>query len=108
MALPAFRDDGWLPEGHHSTNWEEIISVFGGGADSQRAHVLNNLLVWRDAVKQAGLSGLLVLDGSFISDKVNPGDFDAIFVCDATCEELVLQDVEAKRLTDYVLCKERG
>ena len=33
MALPDFRDDGWLPAGHHPTTWEELVVVFGGQPD---------------------------------------------------------------------------
>ena len=108
MALPPFRDDGWLPEGHHSTTWEDIIAVFGGDVESQRSRVLNNLLIWRNAVQQVGLSGLLILDGSFISQKIAPGDFDAIFICDEICESILLEDSLAKELTDYQRCKEKG
>lgn len=108
MALPPFRDDGWLPEGRHPTTWDEIEVVFGGEPESQRARVFSNLLSWRNEVRNAGLFGMLILDGSFVSTKVNPGDFDAIFVCDEACEERVIQEGEAKELTDYVRCKERG
>jgi hypothetical protein len=24
VALPEFREDGWLPEGHHAVTWEEV------------------------------------------------------------------------------------
>jgi hypothetical protein len=36
------------------------------------------------------------------------GDFDAIFVCDESCEQHMLDDPQAKALTDYQLCKEQG
>lgn len=63
---------------------------------------------WRHDVQASGLSGLLILDGSFISRKVAPGDFDAIFVCDEACEQRMLTDPQAKELTDYQRCKEKG
>ena len=69
MSLPAFRDDGWLPEGHHAATWEEIAAVFGGSPGSHRAVVFSSLLAWRDAVRGKGMSGLLILNGSFISQK---------------------------------------
>jgi len=37
MPLPAFRDDGWLPEGHHLAIWEEIIARSGDVPGSQQA-----------------------------------------------------------------------
>ena len=40
MPLPEFRPDGWLPEGHHPANWEEIVLRFGQGEGSGRAYHL--------------------------------------------------------------------
>src|SRR4051812_30002379 len=105
MALPAFRDDNWLPEGHHSTTWEEIIAVFGGNPGTQRARVLENVLDWRNRVRAKGISGLLILDGSFISAKVNPGDFDTILIMDEGVESILATDVEASLLINYAYCK---
>ena len=36
MALPAFREDGWLPEGHHAATWQEVALRFGGEPSSRR------------------------------------------------------------------------
>jgi len=69
MPLPEFRSDGWLPEGHHPATWDEIAACFGGAPGSRRAAVLSGLLSWRDAVRDQGMGGQLILDGSFISDK---------------------------------------
>ena len=108
MPLPPFRDDNWLPEGHHLTTWEEIIAVFGEEPGSKRAQVLANLLDWRDRVRAKGIKGLLILDGSFISAKPNPGDFDTIFIMDEGMEAILAQDVEASLLVNYAYCKQRG
>ena len=108
MPLPLFRSDNWLPEGHYTTDWEEITSVFGGVAGSKRAQVLANLLEWRDSVRAKGLAGLLILDGSFISAKADPGDFDTIFIMDMGVETILAQDMEAALLVNYVYCKQHG
>ena len=105
MALPEFRDDGWLPEGHHLTNWEEIMLRFGGEPDSQRRQVLSRLLQWRDAVRKRGMGGFLILNGSFVSQKTAPGDFDCLFIYDDATEQMVKEDEEAQALTDYLRCK---
>ena len=68
MPLPEFRPDGWLPERHHPTTWDEITRRFGGVPGS-RAAVLSGLLRWRDAACARGLAGLIILAGSFISQK---------------------------------------
>jgi hypothetical protein len=108
MPLPNFREDNWLPEGHHPTTWEEIVAVFGGASGTQRARVLANLLERRDRVRAKGLTGLLILDGSFISSRPEPGDFDTIFVMDEGMETILANDIEASLLVNYVVCKQNG
>lgn len=101
MALPAFREDGWLPAGHYIATWQEIALRFAGETDSRRAILLASLLAWRDAVRAKGMAGLVILDGSFISSKHTPGDFDLVFLYDEASEDLVRKDPEARQLTDY-------
>ena len=81
---------------------------FGGEADSRRAAILLSLLMWRDAVRAKGMAGLVVLDGSFISGKEAPGDFDLVFSYDEATETLVRHDPEAKALTDLQACRALG
>lgn len=103
MPLPEFRPDGWLPEGHHPTTWDEITRRFGGVPGSRRAAVLSGLLRWRDAARARGLAGLIILAGSFISQKAAPGDFDLFFLYDADAEALLKTDVEARMLCEIKL-----
>jgi len=92
MSLPAFREDGWLPGGHHPATWEEIAAVFGGLPDSRRAAIFAGLLAWRDAVRRKSMGGSLIIDGSFISQKAEPGDFDCIFVYNEASVKVLAQD----------------
>lgn len=108
MALPEFREDGWLPEGHYDVSWEVVISVFGGSPGSRRERVLHGLLDWRDRARSKNVSGLLVLNGSFISAQESPSDFDALLVFDDHVRELLENDIEAKGLLAYSSCKSRG
>ncbi len=107
MPLPEFRSDGWLPGGHHPATWDEIAARFGSAPGSRRAAVLSDLLQWRAAVRAKGMGGRLILDGSFISDKAAPGDFDCIFVYNVTSFQTVSQDSEALLLLDNTHCKGR-
>jgi len=107
MAIPDFRDDGWLPEGHHAATWDEIAERLGGEPGSKRATVLAGLLAWRDAVRAKGLSGLVILDGSFVSAKPAPGDFDLLFFYDEASEAVTKQDTKAAALVDNAKCKAR-
>jgi hypothetical protein len=106
--VPAFRSDGWLPEGHHQATWSEIRELFGGPPESVRGILVVRLLEWIDELKESGLGGFLILDGSFISSKQEPGDIDCILVLNLASEKIIKSNDKARDLTDYLKCKERG
>jgi hypothetical protein len=106
MAVPDFREDGWLPIGHHSITWEELIKVFGGQPETKRRRITELLVLWRDRAREHKITGRLLLNGSFISTKPEPGDFDAIFVGDDGIEEILVENDEARLLLNYQVCKE--
>jgi len=108
MAIPEFRADGWLPEGHHAASLEEVQARFGGSPGTQRAAVMSKLSAWIASIKRKGLTGMLVLDGSFISSKAEPGDFDVLLVYDDQFEEVAEADAEAAALINYSACKSDG
>lgn len=108
MPLPDFRADGWLPEGHHSTTWEEVSSRFAGEFGSRREQLLMLLLEWRDFVQAKGMGGLLILNGSFISHKEEPGDFDCLFIYNTVTAKIIEEDEEALELLSYDRCKAKG
>ena len=108
MPIPAFRADGWLPEGHHAADWEEISAIFGGGPNTQRRELLNRLLQWRDALRDKGMGGLLILNGSFISQKEHPGDVDALFIYDERSDAIIEADDDAALLISYNHAKSAG
>lgn len=80
MPLPEFRDDGWLPTGHHRAEWNEIAVRFGGKPGSHRADLTAKLLELYQALQAASVSGTILLDGSYISEKIEPGDFDILVI----------------------------
>lgn len=80
MAIPSFREDGWLPVGHHPATWEEVVERFAGDAGSGRAALTEKLLKFRDELRACGVIGYLLLNGSFISAKREPKDFDVLLV----------------------------
>lgn len=80
MPIPEFRDDGWLPIGHHKAKWEEIAVRFGGRPESRRADLTAKLLELHQVLQATGVSGTILLDSSYISDKTEPGDFDVLIV----------------------------
>jgi len=108
VAIPEFREDGWLPEGHWQATREEIEERFGGEPGSQRRKLFAQLTEWRDALRRLQIAGMLILDGSFVSAKERPGDIDAIFVSDVDSMETIATEPEAANLLSYVQIKEFG
>lgn len=72
--LPKFTDNGNLPEGIHIAVWEEIEEKFGW--NERRRELLRGLLAALKVLKEAGCKQVL-LNGSFVTAKDEPGDFDA-------------------------------
>jgi hypothetical protein len=109
VAIPEFLEDGWLPAGHHAATWEEIIASFGGASGSRRARLTASLLELRDALLEFHITGSLLLDGSYVSAKAEPGDFDVLLIGPADIQ--VRKDTEpglARLLDAEVAEKERG
>lgn len=108
MPIPVFRPDGWLPEGHYAADWKKIGAVFEDEPGSRRAELMNRLLQWRDALRGKGMGGLLILNGSFISQKERPGDVDALFIYDEQSDAIIEADDEAALLISYNYVKPAG
>ena len=80
MPIPSFGEDGWLPVGHHAATWEEVVARFGGDVGSRRASLTSKLLELRDALRSCGLAGRVLLNGSYVSAKAEPDDFDLLLI----------------------------
>lgn len=75
MPIPAFRPDGYLPEGVHWATEEEVAARFGQTTERRRA-LLARVAEWLALARAVGARRLL-LDGSFVTAKPEPGDGDA-------------------------------
>lgn len=71
---PDFSEDGNLPPGVHPFTWEEFIARFGWTEHRQR--LISGLKSALNALKRAGCRTAFV-DGSFVTAKEIPRDFDA-------------------------------
>jgi hypothetical protein len=74
--LPAFTRDGILPEGCHSATWQELCDRFGG--TDRRDRLLEGLRLAGSNLRDAGATRLW-LGGSFVTAKLEPQDFDAVW-----------------------------
>jgi hypothetical protein len=72
--IPPFQSNGNLPPGLHTATWEEVADRFGSTLERQR--LLLGLRAALDALRAAGCRRVY-LDGSFVTAKRAPGDFDA-------------------------------
>ncbi len=74
MPIPALdANTGNLPPGVHSATWDEIVSRFGWNAERKR--LLDGLRRAFESLHAAGCRRAY-LDGSFVTEKDVPGDFD--------------------------------
>ncbi|TWT44144.1 hypothetical protein RAS1_05520 [Phycisphaerae bacterium RAS1] len=74
--IPAFRPDGYLPEGVHGASEPEVTFRFGAGSPQRRRLILR-VRRWIALARLANVRRLLI-DGSFVSAKVHPDDVDAV------------------------------
>lgn len=72
--LPAFNNKGNLPAGVHWGTWDEFVERFGTNATRRRQ--LDGLATALTSLRNAGCK-TAYLNGSFVTEKEEPGDFDA-------------------------------
>lgn len=73
VMLPPLTSEGLLPPGIHLAEWAEVWTVFATSPRRQR--LLAGFLRAIKSLKSAGCK-MVYLDGSFVTSKENPGDFD--------------------------------
>jgi hypothetical protein len=79
--IPAFREDGYLPEGVHVSSEAEIVFRFGSSNRTRRRLALR-LRRWIELGRQVGAKRMLV-DGSFATAREYPYDVDTVILITA-------------------------
>ena len=74
VAIPTFEPDGNLPPGIHFCTWSEFVDRFGTNLRRQR--LISGLKLAMEQLKAAGCQ-IIYIDGSFVTNKPLPNDFDA-------------------------------
>lgn len=72
--IPEFDENGKLPPGIHWAKWDEFLERFG--TSPRRVRLINGLKMAMEQLQSAGCQSIYI-DGSFVTNKPNPGDFDA-------------------------------
>ena len=71
--------DGVLPEGTHTCTMEEVEAVFGRFWRSDcRIRLTEKLRAFVEAARGLGIVAAIIVDGSYVTRKPEPGDFDLI------------------------------
>jgi hypothetical protein len=74
VMLPLLTPEGLLPPGIHRAEWAEVCATFG--TTPHRRKLLSGFLRAITVLRSAGCRRVY-LDGSFVTSKERPGDFDA-------------------------------
>ncbi|MBA3809584.1 MAG: hypothetical protein H0X28_14515 [Solirubrobacterales bacterium] len=72
--IPEFDERGNLPPGIHNATWTEIVTRYATSA--HRRDLLDGILDALRSLRSAGCA-TVYLDGSFVTAKARPNDFDA-------------------------------
>ena len=72
--IPDFDSNGLLPPGIHWTTWENFVDRYG--ITPHRLRLIAGLRAGLESLSQAGCRTAYI-DGSFVTAKKIPGDFDA-------------------------------
>lgn len=81
MAIPKLDDDGFLPEGVHECSLDELQQRFGGAQHlDQRSVLFAKLEQYIQELRSTGMVAGLVVDGSFVTNKVEPNDIDLVLI----------------------------
>lgn len=93
--IPAFDREGYLPPGIHLATLEEIDATFGH--DSELRRVQMESVRWLvELARRAGVQRVVV-NGSFVTDKLEPNDVDCVLLIGLGFPHDV--DAEAELLT---------
>jgi len=72
--IPEFDENGNLPPGVYFCEWEEFVDRFG--TSDLRLRLMRGLRMAMEQLKAAGCRTIYI-NGSFVTSKPEPGDFDA-------------------------------
>ena len=77
MSIPPFDPEtGVLPTGEHAASWDDVLDRFGWNVTRRRQ--LDGLVEALALLAEAGCRRVW-LNGSFVTAKDEPGDFDAVW-----------------------------
>ncbi len=103
--IPEFREDGYLPDGLHSTTEADVTFRFGSSS-SRRRRLILRLRRWLELSRLTNARRFLV-DGSFVTAKEEPKDIDAVVLLADGFEQQVSQGSDAALELEEMLLTRR-
>lgn len=79
--IPLGNEDGYLPPGIHRATLAEIAARFG--QESELRQVQMESLRWLVDLAQRAGAQRIVVNGSFVTDKLEPNDVDCVLLIEA-------------------------
>ncbi len=89
--IPDLTGEGLLPPGIHETTLGEVRRTFGT-ANEVRVRLMRGLAAVVVRARRAGAKHLYI-DGSFVTDKKEPGDWDAVLTFPVGCNAASLDAI---------------
>jgi hypothetical protein len=87
MAIPDLDAEGLLPEGLHDCTLDEVEERFGQFQRSdRRVRLVAELRKYCAELKDVGIARFIVVDGSFVTAKEEPGDIDILLAVRADAD----------------------
>ena len=102
--LPEFFDGRNLPEGLHEAGWGEFEERFGSSSE-KRISLCRQLRDLLQRAKDCSFRGVVVF-GSFVSAKLEPGDFDLLWLLARDIDRSLLSE-SCRELLDSSTSRDR-
>lgn len=84
--IPAFNENGWLPEGVYDCSLDDAAARFGTfQVSDRRPRLWAKFAEFVADAKTCGLIESLLLDGSYVTAIPEPNDIDIVIVVPASC-----------------------
>jgi hypothetical protein len=103
--IPAFREDGYLPEGMYLASEAEVTFRFGT-LNRKRSRLVHRVREWVQLCRKVKAPRLFI-DGSFVTAKPEPADVDAVVLLPDDFDEQIAADSNAAVELEQMLLTRR-
>jgi hypothetical protein len=93
--LPNFNEHGYLPPGIHIAEVDELVQRFGHDSELREAQVQS--LQWLLPLCRAAGIVRLIINGSFVTDAIEPNDVDCVLLQGPAYNETTPEAVELEQ-----------